>query len=43
MLAKKTLEINPHHSLMKEMLKIVKDSVDGEIDDVTKDYARLMY
>jgi len=29
MLAKKTLEINPHHSVMKEMLKAVKDNTDG--------------
>lgn len=43
MLAKKNLEINPHHSLMKEMLQIIKDSEDGEVDDATKDYARLMY
>jgi len=29
MMAKKTLEINPHHPAMKTMLEQVKDSVDG--------------
>ena len=43
MLAKKTLEINPHHSLMKELLAKVKDSVDGEMDEATEDYAKLMF
>jgi len=33
MLAKKTLELNPHHSATKEMLAKVKASVDGELDD----------
>jgi hypothetical protein len=32
MLAKKTLEINPHHSVMKELLQRVKDAADGELD-----------
>lgn len=32
MLAKKTLELNPHHSTMKEMLAKLKDSADGELD-----------
>jgi hypothetical protein len=35
MLAKKTMEINPHHSLMKELLAKVKASVDGEVDEAT--------
>lgn len=43
MLAKKTLEINPHHSLMKELLNKVKDSVDGELDEATNDYAKLLF
>jgi hypothetical protein len=43
MLAKKTLEINPHHSVMKELLSKVKNSVDGKLDDATEDLARLMY
>jgi HSP90 family molecular chaperone len=43
MLAKKTLELNPHHSAMKEMLSKVKDSVDGQLDEPTEDLARLMF
>jgi len=43
MLAKKTLELNPHHSAMKEMLNKVKDSVDGQLDAPTEDLARLMF
>lgn len=33
MLAKKTLELNPHHSVMKEMLARVKESSDGKLGD----------
>jgi hypothetical protein len=33
MMAKKTLEINPHHSVMKEMLAKLKDSVDEKVDE----------
>jgi HSP90 family molecular chaperone len=43
MLAKKTLEINPHHSVMKTLLELVKESPDSEIDEATQDYAKLMY
>ena len=43
MMAKKTLEINPHHSVMKEMLTKVKDSVDDKLDEATEDMARLMF
>ena len=43
MMAKKTLEINPHHSVMKELLSKVKDSVDDKLDDATEDLARLMF
>lgn len=43
MLAKKTLELNPHHSAMKEMLNKVKESVDGQLDAPTEDLARLMF
>lgn len=43
MMAKKTLEINPHHSVMKSMLQKVKDSVDGKLDTETEDLATLMY
>jgi molecular chaperone HtpG len=43
MMAKKTLEINPHHSVMKTLLQKVKDSVDGKLDVETEDLATLMY
>jgi len=43
MLAKKTLELNPHHSVMKEMLSKVKASVDGHLDEEVEDLARLMF
>lgn len=43
MLAKKTLEINPHHSVMKEMLNKVKNSVDEKLDAQTEDLAKLLY
>jgi HSP90 family molecular chaperone len=43
MLAKKTLELNPHHSVMKELLAKVKTSVDGKLSDADEDLARLMY
>ena len=43
MLAKKTLELNPHHSVMKEMLKKVKESVDGKLDEATEELATVMY
>ena len=43
MMAKKTLEINPHHGVMKEMLQKIKDSVDEKLDEPTEDMAKLMY
>ena len=43
MMAKKTLEINPHHSVMKQMLDKVKASVDGQLDEETEDMARLLF
>jgi molecular chaperone HtpG len=43
MLAKKTLEINPHHSVMKEMLSKVKESTDGKLGDEKEDMARLLF
>jgi len=44
MLAKKTLELNPHHPVIKEMLKKVK-SIDNDDDDMTelKEYADLIF
>ncbi len=43
MLAKKTLEINPHHSVMKQLLDKVKNSVDGQLDEETEDMAHLLF
>jgi len=43
MLAKKTLEINPHHSVMKELLSKVKASTDGKIGDAAEDSARMLF
>ena len=43
MMAKKTLELNPHHSVMKELLKKVKTSVDGKLDEGTEELAKVMY
>jgi len=43
MLAKKTLELNPHHSTMKELLTKVKAAVDDKLDEPTEDLAMLMY
>lgn len=43
MLAKKTLEINPHHSVMKQLLHKVKESADEKLDDATEDLATLLY
>jgi HSP90 family molecular chaperone len=43
MLAKKTLEINPHHSVSKEMLRLIEDA-DGEaLTEAHQEYARLLY
>ena len=43
MLAKKTLELNPHHPVIKEMLSKVKDLGDGETSDELAEYADLLY
>jgi len=43
MLAKKTLELNPHHSTMKTLLTKVKAAVDDKLDAETEDLAMLMY
>lgn len=42
-MAKKTLEINPHHSVMKTMLQRVKDSVDGKLEIENEELATVMY
>lgn len=43
MLAKKTLELNPHHPVNKELLAKVKESPDGELSEEFKEYADLLY
>lgn len=43
MLAKKTLELNPHHSVMKEMLSRVKNNADGKLGEDQEDMARLLF
>ena len=40
MLAKKTLEINPHHSISKEMLRLIEE---GDILSAQEEYAKLLY
>ena len=42
--AKKSLEINPHHGVMKKLLEIVKEAgEDGEVPADTKEYADLLF
>jgi len=41
MLAKKTLELNPHHPVIKEMLQRVK--ADENADEETREYGTLLY
>lgn len=43
MLAKKTLEINPHHPVIKELLNKVRAAGDGEVDADTTSYATLLF
>jgi hypothetical protein len=43
MLAKKTLELNPHHPVIKEMLQKVKGSGGSEVDQELVEYADLLY
>lgn len=42
MLAKKTLEINPHHSVSKEMLRLIEET-EGDMTEAHEEYARLLY
>lgn len=43
MMAKKTLEINPHHSIMKTMLEKLKQNPDEDLDEETKDNAKMLF
>ncbi len=42
MLAKKTLEINPHHPVIKHLLQKVKES-DGNLDEEYGEYSDLIF
>ena len=42
MLAKKTLELNPHHSVMKSLLEELKEK-DGELSEASTEYANLLF
>ena len=42
MLAKKTLELNPNHPVMKTMLNELKEN-DGTMSDASTEYANLMF
>lgn len=42
MMARKTLELNPHHPVMRRLLEQVKET-DGDLDDATVQYADLMF
>lgn len=42
MLAKKTLELNPHHPVMKSMLEELKEK-DGEMSEASTEYANLLF
>jgi heat shock protein beta len=43
MLAKKTLEINPHHPVIKELLNRVRAAGDGDVEEDVKKYAELLF
>lgn len=43
MLAKKTLELNPHHPVIKEMLSRVKAAAGGEVEEEVAEYADILY
>lgn len=43
MLAKKTLELNPHHPVIKELLNRVRGLTEGEVDQEAQDYAQLLF
>ena len=42
MLAKKTLELNPHHSVMKLLLEELKET-DGDLSEASAEYANLLF
>jgi HSP90 family molecular chaperone len=42
MLAKKTLELNPHHPIMKRLLETLKET-DGTLDSAQLEYVDLLF
>lgn len=42
MLAKKTLELNPHHPIMKRLLETLKET-DGQLDEAQLEYVDLLF
>jgi len=42
MLAKKTLELNPHHSVMKILLEELKEN-DGTLNEASTEYANMLF
>jgi molecular chaperone HtpG len=43
MLAKKTLELNPHHPVVKELLSRIKAAAGGDVDVEVGEYADILY
>jgi len=43
MLAKKTLELNPSHPVMKAMLNEIKENDDGTLSEASTEYADLLF
>lgn len=43
MLAKKTLELNPHHPVIKQMLTKVQQASGDDVDPELAEYANLLY
>jgi HSP90 family molecular chaperone len=43
MMAKKSLEINPSHPVMKKMLELIKESEDNSLNEASTEYADLLY
>ena len=43
MLAKKNMELNPHHPVIKELLVRVKAAEGGEVPEEVKEYADLLF
>ncbi len=42
MLAKKSLELNPHHPVMKKLLEVIKET-DSNLDEAMLQYVDLLF